>query len=224
MRTLISLVRLLAESLRDPRLYLLGVLAQLSFGADVVSQRDLGSKAFLTLWSVTSSTPAPAISRNSFPTFPILYFASRLRSCVNREDTGACDVQEAPAAIGTKSKPNLSPNCRLALAETRLPQPSVQQQRRPERSLVGGQGTRGRTHSQSLQPVQGQQSRLAAAQFQGRQSWQRAMHRVPVAGTGALGHRFRPPRKCLLCRPVETSGGWEGEAIRKEAGQAQLLD
>lgn len=82
---------------------------------------------------------------------------------------------------------------------------------------MGGQGTGGRAHSQSLQ------IRLAAAQFQGRQSWQRAMQRVPVAGTGALGHRFRPPRKCLLCRSAGTSGGWEGEAIRKEAGQAQLL-
>lgn len=44
-----------------------------------------------------------------------------------------------------------------------------------------------------------------------------------MAGTGALGHRFRPPRKCLLYRPAGTSGGWEDEAIRKEEGQAQLL-
>lgn len=50
------------------------------------------------------------------------------------------------------------------------------------------------------------------------------MQRVPVTGTGALGHQFRPPRKCLLCCPARTCGGWEGEAIRKEAGQAQLLD
>lgn len=93
--------------------------------------------------------PSPCHLQEFLPHLPHPILRFQAVSCLNREDTGACDVQEAPAAIGIKSKPNLSPNCRLALAETRLPQPSVQQQRRPERSLVGGQGTRGRTHSQS---------------------------------------------------------------------------
>lgn len=85
----------------------------------------------------------------------------------------------------------------------------------PERSLAGGQGTRGRTHRRSLRPGQGGQIRLAAAQFLGRLSWQRAMLRVPVAGTGTP---VQAAQEMLLCSPPGT-GGSGGEATRKEAGR-----
>lgn len=75
-----------------------------------------------------------------------------------------------------------------------------------ERSLAGGQGTRGRTHRRSLPPGLGGQIRLAAAQFLGRLSWQRALLRVPVAGTGTLERRFRPPRKCCSAVPQGQAG------------------
>lgn len=88
----------------------------------------------------------------------------------------------------------------------------------PERSLAGGQGTRGRTHRRSLPPGQRGQIRLAAAQFLGRLSWQRAMLRVPVAGTGTPGRRLRPPRKC--CSSVPGGQAAVGaKATRKEAGR-----
>lgn len=86
-------------------------------------------------------------------------------------------------------------------------------------ALPGGRAGYPRPHPPPIPPAgQGGQIRLAAAQFLGRLSWQRAMLRVPVAGTGTPGRRFRPPRKCCSSVP-QGQAAVGAKATRKEAGR-----